>query len=207
MKNIIILLVAAIALIGVATSIEWDSSDPASGLPDIQAGQSETGSAFTGGFGSDWTSAQDQLFGRKLKCSIWTDNDIYMTGDRINLFYKVSKPCYVKIVINRPDGKSTIGTTWKNAGTYSIPGLAKEPYGDREVSLKTWTKTKPQQICRSSCTYAIGFVGLYAPPSDGSSEPSDVYGEPSDGSSEPSDMYGEPSDGSSEPSDVYGGPQ
>jgi hypothetical protein len=84
------------------------------------------------------TSAQDQLFGgKKLKCSIWTDNDIYMTGDRINLYYKVNKPCYVKIVINRPDGKSTIGPTWKNAGTYSIPGVAKEPYGDRDVSLKT----------------------------------------------------------------------
>jgi hypothetical protein len=31
--------------------------------------------------------------------------------DRINLYYKVSKPCYVKIVITRPDGKSTIGPT------------------------------------------------------------------------------------------------
>jgi hypothetical protein len=220
MKNVIILLVAAIALIGVAASIEWDSENPVSVLPDIQAGQRETWSAFSGGFGSDWTSAQDKLFGRKLKCSIWTDNDIYMTGDRINLYYKVSKPCYVKIVINRPDGKSTIGPTWKNTGTYSIPGLAKEPYGDREVSLKTWTKTKPQQVCRSSCTYAIGFAGLYAPlsdgstesgeyaePSDGYSEPSDEYGEPSDGYSEPSDEYGEPSDGYSEPSDEYGEPQ
>ena len=75
MKNIIILLVTAIALIGVAASIEWDSENPASVLPDIQAEQREVGSAFVGGFGSDWTSAHDQLFGRKLKCSIGTDND------------------------------------------------------------------------------------------------------------------------------------
>jgi hypothetical protein len=216
MKNVIILLlVAAIALIGVAASI--DSSNPVKKLLDIQAEQSEIGSALSGGFGSELTSDQYQLFAKDLKCSIWTDNDIYMTGDRINLYYKVSKPCYVKIVINRPDGKSTIGPAWKNAGTYSIPGRAKEPYGDREVSLKTWTNTKPQQVCRSSCSYAVGFEGLYAPlydksaeyaePSDGYSEPSDEYGEPSDGYSEPSDEYGEPSDGYSEPSDEYGVPQ
>jgi hypothetical protein len=214
MKNVIILLIVAIAIIGVGASIEWYSENPAGGLPDIQAGQSETGSAFAGGFGSDWTSAQDQLFGRKLKCSIWTDNDIYMVEDRINLYYKVNRPCYVKIIINRPDGESTIGPTWKNTGTYSIPGRAKEPYGDREVSLKAWTKTKPQQVCRSSCSYAIGFEGLRSPVSYGSTnsfgenaEQSDGYPESYDEFGEPSDEYAEQSDGSSEPSDEYGEPQ
>jgi hypothetical protein len=192
------------------------------GQPDIQSDQNEpeTASMF-GGYGDNEGLDQAQLsFGKpsKLKCYIWTDKDIYMTDERINLYYRINKPCYVKIVIYRPDStQSTIGPTWKNAaGTYSIPGVGKEPFGDRKVSLKAWTKatkTKPQQVCRSSCTYAVGFVGLYAlsdgssgengEPSDGS-EPSDEYGVPSDGS-EPSDEYGEPSDGS-EPSDEYGVP-
>jgi hypothetical protein len=222
MKNIIIILVAAMTLISVGASIEFGSENHFSEPPEIQAGQSETGSDFAGGFGSDWASVHDQSFGRKLKCSVWTDKDIYMIEDRINLYYEVNKPCYVKIVINRPDGKSTIGPTWKNAGTYLIPGRAKEPYGDREVSLKAWTKTKPQQVCLSSCSYAIGFEGLRSPPvsygssdsfskgaeqSNGYSGSYDEFGEPSDGYSESYDESGEQSDGSSGPSDEYGEPR
>jgi hypothetical protein len=143
MKNLIILLIAAIALIGVAASI--DSSNPVKKLLDNQAERSEMGSVLSGGSGSDWTSAQDQLSGSKsskLRCSILTNNNIYMTGDRINSYYWISKDCYVKIVIDRPDGKFTIlDPTWTKAGKYSIPGIAKKPFGDRTVSLKAWTDT------------------------------------------------------------------
>ena len=204
MNKVIILLVAAIALISVGVSIESDSKNPASGLPGIQPGQSEAGSAFAGGFGSDWASVHDRFFSRELKCSVWADKDIYLRGDPINLYYEVSRPCYVKIVINRPDGESTIGPTWKNAGTYSIPGRAKEPYGDREVSLDAWTKTKPQQVCRSSCSYAIGFEGLRSPVSYGSNESYGEGAEQSDGYSGPYDEFGEPSYGYSESYDEFG---
>jgi hypothetical protein len=93
----------------------------------------------------------------KLTCSVWTDNDIYVVGDRVTLSYSVNKPCNVQIVVNRPDGSSsTIVSKKVNAGTYSIPGLAREPYGDRDVSLKAWT-TKPKNTCYSSCSYTIAF--------------------------------------------------
>jgi hypothetical protein len=179
-----------------------NSENYMSGEPDIQSEQSEPEyvSQF-GGYGENGASAQEQFFGGqqkriKLTCFIWTGKNLYLEKEKMRLYYRVSMPCYVKIVVNRPDGKFTLlDTTWTTAGTHSIAGIAKQPFGIRTLSLKAWTN-RPRQVCRSSCTYEIGsiFFMYNGNVDDQSGEPVD---EPSD-DGYVDDQSGEPVD---EPSD------
>ena len=177
---LVLVLLTSIAVICTAQPIPGDNSGSANnmmGQTDIQSGQSELVSVSQdGGYDGNGASAQPAYKSSKLRCYIWSDNDYYNTGDMINVYYQINKPCYVKIVNNYPGGATTVINTWKNAaGTYSIPGKAKEPFGDRTFTLKAWTNTRPQQVCRSSCTYKVGSGGVFAPgpASDGSvNEPS-----------------------------------
>jgi hypothetical protein len=195
-----------------------DGLDYMDGQPDIQSGQTEPDYvSLFGGYGENGASAQDQFYGgqqkrtKSLTCSIWTDKKLYLEKEKMRLYYRVSKPCYVKIVVSRPDGKFTLlDTTWTTAGTHSIAGIAKQPFGKRTLSLKAWTNR--QRPCYKYYTYEIG--SKYFAYSDGEpvDEPSDggydEYGKPVD---EPSDggydEYGEPVDELSDGGyDEYGEP-
>lgn len=91
-------------------------------------------------------------------CSVRTDKNAYGVGEKVIIYYSVSFPCTVQLILKRPDGiASTFGPMDLSPGTYSQAGKASEPFGKRTVTLEAVSLSKR---CIKTCTFTVGSLPL-----------------------------------------------
>jgi tetratricopeptide (TPR) repeat protein len=86
-------------------------------------------------------------------CSVRTERYYYHTYETVNIYYSVTVPIIVGLIIIGPAGNQTSGLIYRYPGTYVFSAKAIYPYGIRKVLLMTFGDV----ICSSTCQFEVVF--------------------------------------------------